>query len=173
MVGWILGEPVAFADLSEIGFRFVFTLFLAGALEEFGWRGFLQPRLQEQRSALFAAVVIGIIWALWHAPLTIGGTGAGYESGEITALLIGLPLFSIVIAWVYNSTRGGVLFAMHFHTMINTTPILEVANVTAVMELAELAILLGLPIGIILYYGRTYLAATRPEPPIPGKTHNH
>ncbi|MDS0476899.1 CPBP family intramembrane glutamic endopeptidase [Natrinema sp. 1APR25-10V2] len=158
-----------FADLPAIGFRFLFTLFLAGALEEFGWRGFLQPRLQERRSELFAAVVIGIIWALWHASLTVGGTGAGYESGEITGLFIGLPLFSIVMAWVYNSTRGGVLFVMLFHTMINTTSILEAADVTAVMELAELAVLLGLPLGILLYYGRTYLAATRPEPPIPGK----
>ncbi len=167
-IGWLIGEPVTLVDTTEIIVAFAVTLFVAGALEEFGWRGFLQPRLQERRSALFAAVIVGVVWWLWHVPLLFGGTGAGYESGEAIALLIGLPLFSIVMAWIYNSTRGGLLFVMLFHATINTTPVLETDAATAVMGLGELAVLIGLPLFIVLYYGREYLAAASPEPPIPG-----
>lgn len=169
VIGWVLGVPISIVPFLELAFDFVVTLLVAGALEEFGWRGFLQPRLQERHSALAAAVAIGVVWAVWHAPLALGGTGAGYESGELAGLLVGLPIFSIVMAWLYNSTRGGLLFVMVFHAVINTTPVLEAAENTTAMGLAELAVLVGLPVGIVLYYGSSSLAAARPDPPIPGK----
>ncbi len=37
------GVAVPYAPLSSYIFTFGVTLFLAGALEELGWRGFLQP----------------------------------------------------------------------------------------------------------------------------------
>lgn len=168
VVGWMLGVSVSVVPLSELAFDFVVTLLVAGALEEFGWRGFLQPRLQERHSALAAAVVVGLIWAVWHAPLALGGTGAGYESGELVGLLVGLPIFSIVMAWLYNSTHGGLLFVMVFHAVINTTPVFEAAESTPVMGLGELAVLVGLPLALVLSYGPAWLAAARPDPAIPG-----
>ena len=40
--------------------------------EEFGWRGYLQLRLFPDGPVL-SAVVTGIIWAVWHYPLTLRG----------------------------------------------------------------------------------------------------
>lgn len=37
--------------------------------EELGWRGFLLPRLSDDVGLIGAGAVIGVVWALWHAPL--------------------------------------------------------------------------------------------------------
>jgi membrane protease YdiL (CAAX protease family) len=47
---------------------------LGGPLfEEFGWRGFLQPRLQRVLPPWIAAISVGIMWAAWHLPLFLVG----------------------------------------------------------------------------------------------------
>ena len=68
MVAVLLGGDVAgpYAPLSHYIFTFGVTLFLAGALEELSWRGFLQSRLQQRFSALHASIGIGVVWGLWH-----------------------------------------------------------------------------------------------------------
>ena len=72
--------------------------------EEFGWRGYLQPRLFTERPIL-AAVVTGLIWGFWHYPLII----LGYEHYESTA--VGLLIFpictimlSIIFGWLRSET---------------------------------------------------------------------
>lgn len=172
----LAGAPVTVADTTLTAFltKFVVTLFLAGALEEFGWRGFVQPRLQERWSALTAALLIGVVWAVWHLPLAYQGAGAGYDAGAFVGLLIGLPAFSVVMAWLYNSTRGGLLFVMLFHAMINAPSPLVIANTApqwaqAIGELGQIVILLGIPVALVMYYGRGYIAAVGPVPPIPGR----
>ncbi|WP_157387331.1 CPBP family intramembrane glutamic endopeptidase [Nocardia terrae] len=49
--------------------------------EEIGWRGWLMPQLVN-RFGIFAGVITtGVIWALWHAPLTL----LGYNYPELGA----------------------------------------------------------------------------------------
>lgn len=47
--------------------------------EEWGWRGYLLPHLMEKRSITFSVVVGGIIWGLWHAPITALGHNYGLD----------------------------------------------------------------------------------------------
>ena len=176
VLAWLAGAPVSTADVTPFAFlsKFAVTLFVAGSLEEFGWRGFAQPRLQERWSALTAALVIGVVWALWHIPLVYRGAGAGYGTGALVGFLIGLPLFSVVMAWLYNSTRGGLLFVMLFHAMINAPSPLRIAEAApawarTVGELGQLVLLLLVPLALVLYYGRQSLAESRPKPSIPGR----
>jgi len=79
--------------------------------EEFGWRGFALPRLQEQTTPLLASVVLGLIWGLWHIPQFFNPTAVHYELG-----LARLPLYVLaevglatIMTWVYNKTRGSLL----------------------------------------------------------------
>ncbi len=54
--------------------------------EEWGWRGYLLPHMLEKRSATFSAVTIGIIWGLWHAPITALGHNYGLDAcGKLPA----------------------------------------------------------------------------------------
>lgn len=54
-------------------------LFMHGFGEEFGWRGYMMPKLMELMSAPVAIVVGGVLWGLWHAPLTIAGHNFGID----------------------------------------------------------------------------------------------
>ncbi len=68
--------------------------------EEFGWRGYLQPRLFPGRP-LLAAVVTGIIWGTWHYPLNI--RGYNYPEHPLLGLLlfpVSCILMSIIFGWL-------------------------------------------------------------------------
>ncbi|MFG1944723.1 CPBP family intramembrane glutamic endopeptidase [Nonomuraea sp. NPDC048826] len=41
--------------------------------EEWGWRGYLVPRLTSTRGVVAGLMLSGLIWGLWHAPLTLLG----------------------------------------------------------------------------------------------------
>lgn len=47
--------------------------------EEFGWRGYLTPKLEQLTNTLPALLISGIIWGLWHAPLTVIGHNFGTD----------------------------------------------------------------------------------------------
>ncbi len=47
--------------------------------EEWGWRGYLMPKLLEVMSKPAAVVAGGVIWGLWHAPLTVSGHNFGVD----------------------------------------------------------------------------------------------
>ena len=47
--------------------------------EEWGWRGYMMPKLTELMGKPLAIIVGGILWGLWHAPLTIAGHNFGVD----------------------------------------------------------------------------------------------
>lgn len=58
---------IAIAIMSLImNFLFGFNLFFG---EEFGWRYFLQPRLQKIYGKRIGVIILGFIWGIWHLPL--------------------------------------------------------------------------------------------------------
>lgn len=62
-----LAENLVIAMISLItNFLIGFNLFFG---EEFGWRYFLQPRLQKLYGKRFGVIILGFIWGIWHAPL--------------------------------------------------------------------------------------------------------
>ena len=64
-----MGENIVTAMMSAISnFLFGFNLFFG---EEFGWRYFLQPRLQKLHGKRWGVIILGMIWGIWHAPLCI------------------------------------------------------------------------------------------------------
>lgn len=50
--------------------NFILILLIGGPLgEEFGWRGLALPSLEARFSPLWASLILGVIWAVWHLPL--------------------------------------------------------------------------------------------------------
>jgi membrane protease YdiL (CAAX protease family) len=69
----------AVVDIRLLGEAILFFLYnvVYGALsEEPGWRGFALPRLQAKFSPLVSSLILGVIWAVWHAPGKFGGIEA-------------------------------------------------------------------------------------------------
>jgi membrane protease YdiL (CAAX protease family) len=79
-------------------------------LEELGWRGFAQPRLQKRYSPLTANLILGLLVTLWHLPLILTG---GYEWIYIP----GTMAVTILFGWVYNATGGSVLLTLIMHAI--------------------------------------------------------
>jgi len=98
--------------------------FLAGPVaEEFGWRGYVQPRLRRHYGQLATTVVLGAAWGLWHVPLYfMSGTGQ-HDDGLFTqdGLTFFLALFPLtyVMLFVCERLRGGVPAAILIHAAWN------------------------------------------------------
>jgi membrane protease YdiL (CAAX protease family) len=86
---------------------------IGGSWEEPGWRGYALPRLQTARSALFASLILGVVWAFWHLPLFITGQ---QQWSDIVFIIV----WTITFTWLFNNSRGSVLLAMLMHAMNNT-----------------------------------------------------
>ncbi len=67
---------------------------IPGFGEEFGWRAYLTPKLEEKMPLPAAITVSGIIWGLWHAPLIVCGHNFGTD-------YIGYPYVGIVLMCVF------------------------------------------------------------------------
>ena len=67
--------------------------------EEWGWRGYLLPKMKNLLPTVPILLVTGIIWGLWHAPLTIIGHnyGLGYW---------GFPFTGIAMMCVFCTVLG-------------------------------------------------------------------
>ena len=105
--------------LPDLLIRFVFL----NTIEEIGWLGFLQARLQDEYGPWKACLLVEIPFALWHLPGLLGDTG-----GQLSLALVLLGVFAIfqlcgrfVNMWLYNNTNRTVLLAGLFHATYNTT----------------------------------------------------
>jgi membrane protease YdiL (CAAX protease family) len=90
----------------------------AGIFEEIGWMGFVFPKLKARLNSLSAAIILGILWGLWHLPV-IDYLGAATPHGHywlhfLVAFTLVLTAMRVLIAWLYVNT-GSVLLAQLMH----------------------------------------------------------
>jgi uncharacterized protein len=106
----------AFGALGLYGFHALLTLLGGPIFEEWGWRGFAQPRLQTRIGALPAALVIGPAWAFWHLPLFLVPAWSSASPFVYLVLLTGL---SVTLAWGLNIAAGWIVAAILMHDVFN------------------------------------------------------
>lgn len=97
----------------------LFVLFFIGAIgEELGWMGYAIDPLQDRFGALGGALLLGLVWAIWHfIPLLEAQRSVGF----IAWWSLGTVTSRLIITWLYNNTGKSVFVAILFHAMINLT----------------------------------------------------
>ena len=99
-------------------------MILFGFGEEFGWRGYLTPKLSSLMPEWAAVIVSGIIWGLWHAPIIACGHNYGTDYPSYPWGGIGIMcLFCVAAGFFLTSltkASGSVVPASLAHITINT-----------------------------------------------------
>jgi membrane protease YdiL (CAAX protease family) len=96
---------------------FVNGLFAFG--EEFGWRGYLMPRLLPLGKPV-AYVLMGVIWGMWHMPLILMGyTYPGHPVLGTLAFIVLLTAFGAVLSEV-RLRYGSSPLAGWLHGLFNS-----------------------------------------------------
>lgn len=110
----------------------VVVVFMVGLIvplmEEYGWRGYLQPRLRRRWNAVSVGLAVGVAWWGWHVPLFwIEGTSL-HSWGLITGVPLGLVSYavsvialSMLFTLMYENTEGTLLLAFLLHTSVNVS----------------------------------------------------
>lgn len=116
--------------LGNIGVLAALVLWIAtyGFGEEIGWRGFAFHRM-ESGGWIRAAVIIGVLWGLWHLPYffykeNFIALGVGGFVGYIVSITMG----SILLSWMYRGSGHSILVVALWHGLfdfVSASPVAE------------------------------------------------
>jgi len=93
-------------------------MIIGGGIEEIGWRGYLQPTLQQKWSPFTSTIIVGGIWAIWHLPLWFVVGSNQMSMNFLWFTLIALAL-SFLMTVIYLFTRS-IFLSIIFHALINS-----------------------------------------------------
>jgi membrane protease YdiL (CAAX protease family) len=91
---------------------------LIGPIEEFGWRGVALPLLQRRWAPLWASLILGGFWGLWHLPAFLL-SGTPQSAWSFGPYAIGVLTLSVMLTPMFNAARGSLLIAALFHFQMN------------------------------------------------------
>jgi membrane protease YdiL (CAAX protease family) len=166
------GPPVDWSGLGPLYSvipSIIILIIFAGMGEEFGWRGFLLPRLQSRHNALVSSLIIGVLWGLWHIPLYFVKGTSQYDwrmAGGLIPTFLGYTAFviawSIQYTWVFNNTKGSVLLAAVVHgagnAWLSYIDIFYRSHFGGILTFSAVSVIVS--IIIVLMTGPTHLSRT-------------
>jgi membrane protease YdiL (CAAX protease family) len=89
-----------------------------GPIEELGWRGVALPLLQRRFAPLWAGLILGVIWGLWHVPAFLL-SGTPQSAWSFGPYFIAVVAISVILTPMFNAARGSLLIAALFHFQMN------------------------------------------------------
>lgn len=110
-------------DISRFGLRTtqlmpqIIVIILIAVGEEYGWRGYLLPRLIRKYSVINSSILLGLIWGFWHFPAYLIGTGVPLQMNFLVFLLW-VVLGTLFMSWIYCYTKS-VLTSILVHISAN------------------------------------------------------
>ena len=93
--------------------------------EEWGWRGYLLPKVSARMKFLPTVLLTGFIWGIWHAPIIVAGHNYGMDyPGYPWVGIVAMCLFCIVVGTLFSyiTLRAKSCWpAVFAHGMLNGT----------------------------------------------------
>ena len=136
-----LGQVAELPGVSGLA-GWVFWILSFGLGEETGWRGYALPRLQKRYDARKSSLILGLLWAFWHAPVFF----YNYQLAlfNVLAFLVGILAGSAFLTSLFNSTGGSVLAVALWHgtynAAVSSAPGIVPAVVTAFVIIAVILV---------------------------------
>lgn len=94
------------------------TALLIGPIEEFGWRGVALPLLQRKFAPVWAGLILGVIWGVWHVPAFLL-SGTPQSAWSFGPYFIGVVAIAVILTPMFNAARGSLLIPVLYHFQMN------------------------------------------------------
>jgi membrane protease YdiL (CAAX protease family) len=130
--------------------------------EEIGWRGYATPKIEETgRDARQAALILSILWAIWHWPLFFYAKSGLYHMNPFMILgwLVFIILGAQLLTWVYKNSGQSVFIVGLFHGVLDIVLLASQLTPLAIGAINAAIILAGLAVARL--YGPTLLVPVR------------
>jgi membrane protease YdiL (CAAX protease family) len=153
----VLVSPAFRPNFFPLGMAFGIS---AGIFEEIGWTGFAFPRMREHLGAFQAAILLGLLWALWHFPV-VNYLGAAtphdrYWVPYFLAFAFAMSAIRVLICWLYTHTGSVGLAQLTHISSTGALVVLSPPHATPAQEATWYAIYGAvLWLGILAAGGRT------------------
>jgi membrane protease YdiL (CAAX protease family) len=112
-----LRDPFPFSAWYLVFPALVQSLLLGPMGEEFGWRGLALPLLQRRFAPFWASLILGVVWALWHAP-AFAMSGTPQSAWSFGPFFIGLIAITVIMTPLFNASQGSLSIAILYHLNI-------------------------------------------------------
>lgn len=155
-------------DISKFGLRTtqlipqIVVIVMIAIGEEYGWRGFLLPRLMKKLNVFYSSIILGLIWGVWHFPAYLIETGVPLDM-HFLVFLLWVVLGTLFISWIYYYTQSvltSILIHISANAAFNYLPILP--EFTGSMNTFWMFILyLSVMMMLVYWYGRKDLIKAR------------
>ena len=132
-------------------------IFMGGGQEEFGWRGYALPRIENLLGLWWGNIILGIVWAVWHLPLWfITGTSQTYMNfGGFILLTVG---YSFLFSWILEISGRKPFSGLYVHGLANAfIPFMPTLNMQKDIPQPRFWIWVSLTfiVGVIITFFRT------------------
>jgi membrane protease YdiL (CAAX protease family) len=110
----------------------------AGILEEIGWMGFAYPKMSQGFSPFHAAVLLGVLWGIWHLPvIDFLGAATPHRAAWFPfflAFTAAMTAMRVIIAWVYTNTKSLPLAQLLHISSTGSLVVFSPAGVSPIQE---------------------------------------
>lgn len=141
----------------------LFTIYLVNPVgEETGWTGFALPRLQKRFKPWLAAVILGVIWAVWHLPAFFVPSEMGaFNPVNFIFFVLSSIFIRIVWTWVTNNAQGSGIAGILLHASSNAVSLALIPNLLPAPSPDQMALSGLLLLGFMLLLSVVLLLFTR------------